>query len=69
MKKLLVPTIEEIKNARENAGDGQAEAAARVHSPSYRSWQDWEAGRRQMPLERWELYILKTGQEDLLKYE
>lgn len=57
------PTPADIKHARETVGDTQAEAAARVHSPSYRAWQDWEAGRRAMPLAAWELFLIKTGQK------
>lgn len=56
------PTVDQIKTARCNAGDTQAEAAKRVNSPSYRTWQDWESGRRVMPLAAWELYLIKTGQ-------
>lgn len=57
------PTPAEIKAAREHVGDTQAEAAARVHSPSYRAWQNWENGTRAMPLAAWELYLIKTGQQ------
>jgi DNA-binding transcriptional regulator YiaG len=57
------PTPAQIKSARENVGDTQAEAAARVHSPSYRAWQNWEAGTRTIPLASWELYLIKTGQK------
>lgn len=64
MAELTQPTPAQIKSARESIGDTQAEAAARVHSPSYRAWQDWEAGRRAMPLAAWELYLIKTHQID-----
>ena len=57
------PTPDEIRAAREQAGDTQAEAAARVHSPSYRAWQNWENGSRAIPLAAWELYLIKTDQK------
>lgn len=56
------PTPESIRAARTVAGLTQAEAAAVVHRPSYRTWQDWERGRARMPLDAWELFLLKTGQ-------
>ena len=43
------------------AGLTQAEAAAIVHRPSYRTWQDWERGRAKMPLDAWELFLIKTA--------
>ena len=56
------PTPEMIRAARVAAGLTQTEAAAVVHRPSYRTWQDWERGRAQMPLDAWELFLLKTNQ-------
>lgn len=61
MAELAQPTPTQIKAARETVGDTQAQAAARVHSPSYRAWQNWEDGSRKMPLAAWELYLIKTG--------
>lgn len=61
---MIRPTPENIKTARANAGDTQSFAAARVNSPSHRTWQDWESGARVMPLSAWELYLIKTGQSD-----
>ena len=58
----LHPTPEAIVAARKAAGLTQAEAAAIVHRPSYRTWQDWERGRAKMPPDAWELFLLKTGQ-------
>lgn len=56
------PPPEDIVTARLLAGHTQAEAAAIVHRPGYRSWQNWERGSAQMPVDAWELYLLKTGQ-------
>lgn len=58
----IPPAPEMIRAARVAAGLTQAEAAAVVHRPSYRTWQDWERGRSKMPLDAWELFLLKTGQ-------
>ena len=60
--RLIPPTPEAIVAARKAAGLTQAEAAAIVHRPSYRTWQDWERGRAKMPLDAWELFLIKTGQ-------
>jgi DNA-binding transcriptional regulator YiaG len=58
----IPPTPEAILAARKAAGLSQAQAAAVVHRPSYRTWQDWERGRAKMPLDAWELFMIKTGQ-------
>lgn len=58
----IPPTPEAILAARKDAGLSQAQAAAVVHRPSYRTWQDWERGRARMPTDAWELFLLKTGQ-------
>lgn len=55
------PTPEQIRAARKAAGLTQAEAASLVHAASYRTWQDWEAGRRPMPLMAWELFCIKCA--------
>lgn len=54
----------EIRAARQAAGLTQAEAAALVHAASYRTWQDWETGRRPMPLMAWELFCIKAALGD-----
>lgn len=66
---LKKPTAEMIRAARVAAGLTQAEAAAVVHRPSYRTWQDWERGRARMPLDAWELFLLKTGQHPTAQYK
>ena len=55
------PTPEEIRKIRKNAGMTQAEAATIVHS-ALRSWQQWEAGDRQMHPAFWELFKIKVIQ-------
>jgi putative transcriptional regulator len=58
---LSIPTAEEILEARKKAGLTQTEAGKLVHA-SLRGWQDWEYGKREMPLVYWELFLLKTKQ-------
>jgi putative transcriptional regulator len=58
---LSIPTAEEILEARKKAGLTQTEAGKLVHA-SLRGWQDWEYGKREMPLVYWELFLVKTGQ-------
>ena len=55
-----MPSPQEIKEARVQAGLTQAQAGALVGAPSQRTWQDWEGGRRNMPAAKWELFLLKT---------
>ena len=55
------PNKSQILAARQAAGMTQAEAANFVHAGSYRTWQDWENGRRKMPTSVWELWRLKTN--------
>lgn len=61
-KSLSTPLPLAIRAARHRAGLTQAQAAEVVHSPSYRTWQDWESGATPMPIGLWELFLLKTGQ-------
>jgi putative transcriptional regulator len=46
-----------IKDIRGGVGQTQTEAAETVHG-KLRTWQDWESGKRAMPLAAWELYLL-----------
>lgn len=55
----MTPTPEQIKEARKCTKLTQTEAAALIHC-ALRSWQDWEAGRRQMHAAMWELFLIKT---------
>ncbi len=54
------PAPEAVKAARTRSGLTQKAAGALVHS-SMRTWQDWEAGARNMPAGKFELFCIKTG--------
>lgn len=57
---LREPVPEQIRQARESAGLTQAEAGALIGAP-LRSWQDWEYGRRNMPIAKWELWQIRAS--------
>jgi DNA-binding transcriptional regulator YiaG len=57
---LASPAPNEIRAAREAAGLSQSKAAAVVGSKSYQRWYEWETGRRNMPIAKFELFLLKT---------
>ena len=59
--KLTQPTPADVKALRAFLGMTQEAFATMSHS-KYRTVQDWEAGKRDMPLAVWELYLLKAGQ-------
>lgn len=59
---MTAPIPEQIRVARDAAGQTQAEAATLIHLERRMTWADYEAGRRQMPAASWELYLLRTGQ-------
>ena len=61
-----MPSTTEIKEARVAAGLTQAQAGALVGAPSRRTWQDWEAGRRNMPASKWELFKIKIKGEKIM---
>lgn len=52
-----------IATARALTGQTQAQAAAQVYAKT-RSWEDWEAGRRNMPRSTWELYLASHATRD-----
>jgi putative transcriptional regulator len=54
------PDAQAVRTAREAAGLTQTQAAALIHS-QLRSWQDWEAGARDMHPGFWELWRLKAA--------
>lgn len=57
----------EIRESRHAAGLTQAQAAAEVGAKR-RTWQDWEAGARSMPVSAWlvhRLHRTKTGRREL----
>lgn len=57
------PTPQQIRDARRNAGHTQAEAADFMKC-ARRTWQDWERRVSPMPINTWELYLIKTGQAE-----
>ena len=59
------PTPDEVAGVRINAGLTQQQAAEVVHS-ALRSWQHWENGDRRMHPAIFELFLLKTKQEQLI---
>lgn len=54
------PNPKRIKQARLNAGLTQTQAAALIYK-SLRTWQQWEAGDREMDLALFELFELKVS--------
>lgn len=69
-KRLPQPTPGEIRQARQQAGLTQAQAAQLVSAAQnqpYRTWQGYEVdagkpGHRAIPLAAWELFLLLTEQ-------
>lgn len=55
------PTPEAIRQARNNRGMTQTEAAALVYAPM-RTWQDWEGAKTKMHPAIFELFLIKTHQ-------
>ncbi|MFZ4504585.1 MAG: helix-turn-helix domain-containing protein [Methylovulum sp.] len=55
-----MPTPEEIKQARKEAGLTQTQAGKLIHK-SCRAWQQYEKGDREMDLAYWELFLIKTN--------
>ena len=58
IKTVSGPTANAVKTLRVRAGLTQ-EQAAREISATRRAWQEWEAGRRNMPPAKWELFQQK----------
>lgn len=65
-KALPEPTPERIRRARDAAKLTQAEAAAVVHLVNPVRWSEYERGVHGMTLAMWELFLLKTGQRELV---
>lgn len=63
---MIKPTPEQVKQARRAAGLTQEQAGAVVHRVGRKRWYEWEAGQRQMAADTWELFLLKTGQAELV---
>lgn len=53
------PAPQSIVEARKAAGLTQTQAAELIHS-ALRTWQQWEAGHRDMHPGLWELFLIKT---------
>lgn len=61
--KMQLPTPDEIKQARKEAGLTQTQAAELVHA-KMRTWQDWEGGKAKINLAAWELFLIKKVKLD-----
>ncbi len=55
------PTPDQLRTARRAAGMTQAQAAALVHLTAGSRWAEYEQGKRNIDLARWELFLLKAG--------
>ena len=55
-----IPTPEQIKQARKEAGLTQTQAGILIHK-SCRAWQQYEKGDREMDFAYWELFLIKTN--------
>jgi DNA-binding transcriptional regulator YiaG len=60
-KALKQPTAAEIKEVRTLTGLTQQKAAELVHRADGARWREWEAGKYQIDLAVWEVFLLKTG--------
>lgn len=56
------PTPCQISATRRASGLTQSSSAELVHV-TLRAWQMWESGDRAMPGAAWELYLIKTNQQ------
>lgn len=57
----LIPTPQDVREAREALQLTQPEAAALVHLGAGSRWSEIEAGITRMDPARWELFAIKTG--------
>lgn len=64
----MKPSMYDVKQARlmacvhkNKAGLTQRESA-KIISVSLRAWQYWESGKIKMPVSKFELFLIKTGQ-------
>lgn len=55
------PTLNQIKSERKKAGLTQSEAAKLIYK-ALRTWQQYEAGDREMDPAYWELFKIKSQQ-------
>lgn len=63
---LKSPSAKQLKITRLALGYTQKEAAELLHV-SLRAWQLWESGDRKMPVNAWELCLIKAGLHPLYK--
>lgn len=61
----MSPSPDDVRLARKNTGLTQ-EQAAQVIGATRRAWQEWEAGRRNMPPAKWELFQKKIREESIM---
>ena len=62
-QQLATPTPEQIRAARLQTGQTQAQAAAMVYRPDSARWREWERGAptgRVIDPAVWELYLIKS---------
>lgn len=63
------PTTDQVRIARHAAGMTQAQAAKLVHLRAGGRWAEYEQGKRNIDLARWELFLIKTGQRAVITPE
>jgi len=51
------PSPETIRASRKSSGLTQSAAARLIHAAE-RTWQDWEAGKRNMPQAKFDLFLI-----------
>jgi hypothetical protein len=56
------PTKREVTVARERVKLTLQQAAKLVHLSGHARWSEYESGKRNIEISRWELFLLKTGQ-------
>lgn len=61
LKERKVPSAEQVKSARSQAGHTELQAA-NVLGVTAPAWAKWEAGTKQMPPNAFEYYLILTGQ-------
>lgn len=60
--KLIDPTPEMVRAARDAAGLRQQEAAELVHLGTFQRWSEYERGVSPIDPARWAYFLLMTGQ-------
>lgn len=65
--KIRQPTSEELRCLRRAANISQSKAATLVHLSNGTRWYEYEAGKRNIDIARFELFLIKTGQHPTIK--